>query len=153
MIVYTKARLSDIAAMQELVVDEVKKGTILFRSADEMATNIRSYVLAKEEDGHIVGFGALHFHTFDLAEVRSLIVSDKCRGMGIGKAMVEEMLKEGESLGVKKIFTLTYVKKFFESIGFQEIPKESLPAHKIWADCIKCKHFPVCDEIALIKNI
>jgi amino-acid N-acetyltransferase len=153
MIVYTKARLSDIAAMQELVVDEVKKGTILFRSADEMATNIRSYVLAKEEDGHIVGFGALHFHTFDLAEVRSLIVSDKCRGMGIGKAMVAEMLKEGESLGVKKIFTLTYVKKFFESIGFQEIPKESLPAHKIWADCIKCKHFPVCDEIALIKNI
>ncbi len=153
MIKYTKAKLSDIQAMQDLVLDEVKKGIILFRSADEMATNIRSYILAKDDDDNIVGFGALHFHAFDLAEVRSLIVSDKCRGLGIGKAIVEELLNEGKALDVKKIFTLTYVKAFFESIGFEEIPKESLPAHKIWADCIKCKHFPVCDEIALIKTI
>lgn len=141
--------------MQELVLDEVKKGIILFRSSDEMATNIRSYVLAKDDtrEDAIIGFGALHFHAFDLAEVRSLIVDARYRGQGVGKGMVEEMLKEGKELDVKKIFTLTYVKDFFESIGFNEIPKESLPAHKIWADCIKCKHFPVCDEIALIKTI
>jgi amino-acid N-acetyltransferase len=149
---YTKAKLSDIKEMQSLVEDEVKKGTILFRSSDEMSTNIRSYVLAKKGDA-IVGFGALHFHAHDLGEVRSLIVSDKCRGEGIGKGMVKTMLKEGEELHVEKIFTLTYQKSFFESIGFKEIPKESLPAHKIWADCVKCKHFPVCDEVALIKTI
>ncbi|DAB31387.1 MAG TPA: GNAT family N-acetyltransferase, partial [Sulfurospirillum sp. UBA11407] len=67
--------------------------------------------------------------------------------------IVEALLEEGKNLGVKKIFTLTYVKGFFESLGFKEIPKESLPAHKIWADCIKCKHFPVCDEVALIQTI
>ncbi len=149
MIDYTKATLSDIKEMQSLVEDEVKKGTILFRSSDEMATNIRSYVIAKK-DGIIVGFGALHFHASDLGEIRSLIVSDKCRGEGIGKGMVMTMLEEGKSLHVKKIFTLTYQQGFFELIGFKEIPKESLPAHKIWADCIKCKHFPVCDEVALI---
>jgi len=149
---YAKARLSDIKEMQELVVEEVKKGTILFRSSDEMATNIRSYIIAKKDDT-IVGFGALHFHAYDLGELRSLIVSDKCRGEGIGKGMVKTMLEEGKSLNVKKIFTLTYEQGFFESIGFKEIPKESLPAHKIWADCIKCKHFPVCDEVALIKTI
>ena len=149
---YTKARLSDIKEMQELVVEEVKKGTILFRSSDEMATNIRSYIIAKKDDT-IVGFGALHFHAYDLGELRSLIVSDKCRGEGIGKGMVNTMLEEGKSLNVKKIFTLTYEQGFFESIGFKEIPKESLPAHKIWADCVKCKHFPVCDEVALIKTI
>jgi len=149
---YVKARLSDIKEMQELVVEEVKKGTILFRSSDEMATNIRSYVIAKKDDT-IVGFGALHFHAYDLGELRSLIVSEKCRGEGIGKGMVKTMLKEGKSLNVKKIFTLTYEQSFFESIGFKEIPKESLPAHKIWADCVKCKHFPVCDEVALIITI
>ncbi len=152
LIEYTKAKLSDIKEMQALVEEEVKKGTILFRSSDEMATNIRSYVIAKKEDV-IVGFGALHFHAYDLGEIRSLIVSDKCRGEGIGKGMVKSMLKEGNSLDVKKIFTLTYQQSFFESIGFKEIPKESLPAHKIWADCVKCKHFPVCDEVALIKTI
>ena len=152
MIDYAKARLCDIKEMQELVVEEVKKGTILFRSSDEMATNIRSYVIAKKDDT-IVGFGALHFHAYDLGELRSLIVSEKCRGEGIGKGMVKTMLEEGKSLNVKKFFTLTYEQSFFESIGFKEIPKESLPAHKIWADCIKCKHFPVCDEVALIKII
>ena len=71
----------------------------------------------------------------------------------IGKGIVQALLKEGEAMDVKKVFTLTYQKPFFESVGFSEIPKESLPSHKIWADCIKCKHFPVCDEIALIKII
>jgi len=149
---YCKAKLSDIQEMQDLVVDEVKKGIILFRSSDEMATNIRSYVIAKKED-KIVGFGALHFHAYDLAEVRSLIVSEECRGEGIGKGMVHNMLEEGKNLDVKKVFTLTYKQSFFESLGFKEISKELLPAHKIWADCIKCKHFPVCDEVALIINI
>jgi len=152
LIEYTKANLADIVCMQDLVVDEVKKGTILFRSSDEMATNIRSYVVAKK-DSYIIGFGALHFHTFDLGEIRSLIVSDMYRGQGIGKGMIRYMLEEGAILKVKKVFTLTYQKNFFETMGFEEIPKESLPAHKIWADCIKCKHFPVCDEVALIKTI
>jgi len=152
LIKYTKAKLSDIVEMQELVVEEVKKGTILFRSSDEIATNIRSYVLAKQ-GSDIVGFGALHFHAFNLGEIRSLIVSDGSRGKGIGKGMVNHMLEEGKNLDVNKVFTLTYQQSFFESIGFNEIPKESLPAHKIWADCIKCKHFPVCDEVALIITI
>lgn len=152
MMTYTKAKLSDIVYMQEVVKPEVEKGIILFRSSDEMATNIRSYILAKEND-QIIGFGALHFHADDLAEIRSLVVKDGFRGKGVGKGIIQSLLKEGEALGVKKVFTLTYQKAFFESVGFSEIPKEALPAHKIWADCIKCKHFPICDEIALIKTL
>lgn len=152
MIVYTKAKLSDIVHMQDLVKPEVEKGIILFRSSDEIATNIRSYILAKNEE-QIVGFGALHFHADDLAEIRSLVVKEDFRSKGVGKGIVSTLLEEGVQLGVKKVFTLTYKKAFFESVGFSEIPKESLPSHKIWADCIKCKHFPICDEIALIKHI
>lgn len=152
MLIYKKAMLSDIEAMQALVAPEVESGKILFRSSDEMATNIRSYTLAFDDD-KLVGFGALHFHANDLAEVRSLIVDASMRGRGVGKAMVKQMLEEGKEFGVAQVFTLTYEKGFFESLSFEEIPKESLPAHKIWADCIKCKYFPVCEEIALIKNL
>ena len=152
MIEYVKAKLSDIVTMQKLVESEVKKGIILFRCSDEMATNIRSYILAKK-DKKIVGFGALHFHAYDLGEIRSLIVSEDCRGRGIGKGMVLKLLEEAKEFNSKKIFTLTYEASFFKSLGFNEIPKESLPAHKIWADCVKCKHFPICDEVSLIKYI
>jgi len=48
---------------------------------------------------------------------------------------------------------LTYLADFFKKIGFVEIPKESIPEHKIWADCIKCIHFPVCNEISLVYRL
>jgi len=148
-ITYTKAKLHDIKAMQELVLPEVKSGVILFRSDDEVANNIRSYVLAKDGE-HVVGFAALHIHAPDLAEVRSLIVDSHYRGKKIGAELVLFTIQEAKDLGIKQLFTLTYQKAFFEKLNFKEIPKESLPEHKIWADCVKCKHFPICDEIALI---
>lgn len=152
MITYKKATLANIADMQALVKPEVDKGIILHRSSDEMATNIRSYTLAFEAE-RLVGFGALHFHAPTLAEVRSLIVADGVRGKGVGSEIVKALLKEAKTYGVKQVFTLTYQKVFFERLHFREIPKEDLPAHKIWADCIKCKYFPVCEEIALIYSL
>lgn len=152
MIVYKKAKLTDIKSMQELVLPEVKSGVILNRTDDEVASNIRSYILAFDNE-KLVGFGALHVHASTLAEVRSLIVDSNFQGQGIGKKIVLNLIEEGKNLGVKQVFALTYKKGFFEKIGFTEIPKESLPTHKIWADCIRCKHFPICDEIALIVNI
>ncbi|MCH9812635.1 MAG: N-acetyltransferase [Epsilonproteobacteria bacterium] len=149
---YHKAKLTDVKAMQALVLPEVTSGRILFRSDDEIATNIRSYVLAKEDE-NLIGFVALHIHADELAEVRSLIVNENYRGEGIGQALVKETLQEAKKLGLGKVFTLTYEKQFFEKLQFVEIPKESLPEHKIWADCVKCKHFPICDEIALIIEL
>ena len=35
----------------------------------------------------------------------------------------------------------------------KEINKEVIPEHKIWADCIKCIHFPVCNEVALVYKL
>ncbi len=138
--------------MQKLVKPEVESGIILDRSQNEMATTIRSYTIAKEGD-EIIAFVALHIHTTTLAEIRSLIVKESFRGKGIGKKLVECVIKEGQNLGLKEVLTLTYHKEFFEKLNFREIPKESIPESKIWADCIKCKHFPICNEISLIKEI
>lgn len=149
---FKKATLKDIEAMQKLVQPEVESGVILARNSDEIATNIRSYTLAFK-DAELVAFCALHIHTVELAEVRSLIVKENLRGLKIGEKLVNKCLDETESLGLKKVLCLTYKKSFFERLGFVEIPKESLPEHKIWADCIKCKYFPVCNEVSLIKNL
>ncbi len=152
MIRYLKPTLEDIPKMQKLIEPEVKEGIILPRSDDEVATNIRSYFTAKDDD-KLIGFTALHIHSQNLAEIRSLIVDRAYRGKGIGKELIKQAILEAKILKVKKIFTLTYEKGFFEKMGFSEIAKELLPEHKIWADCIKCKHFPICNEIALIKEL
>jgi len=138
--------------MQALVEDEVKRGIILKRSDDEVATNIRSYILAFYND-ELVGYGALHIHSMELAEIRSLIVNEKARGLGIGKKIVNYCIDEAKELNVKEILVLTYIASFFEKLGFKEIDKESIPEHKIWLDCVKCIHFPVCNEISLIYKV
>lgn len=152
MINYKKAKLKDVLCMQNIIKKEVQDGIILARSDDEVSTNIRSYTLACKKD-EIIGYSALHIHAANLAEVRSLIIRDDFRGKGIGGGLVKELLKEARDFEIKQVFTLTYQKEFFERLGFEEIPKEKLPVQKIWADCIKCKHFPVCNEIALIHYL
>lgn len=153
MIELVKAKLSDIPMMQALVVSEVKDGIILNRTEDEVATNIRSYVLAKEGE-KIVGYTALHIHSKRLAEIRSLIVDASYRGKKVGQRMVDFTLKEAKELGVEEeVLVLTYLPLFFEKLGFKEINKELIPEHKIWADCIKCIHFPVCNEVALVHKV
>lgn len=153
MITLVKATLEDIPAMQAMVTSEVKEGIILNRSEDEVATNIRSYVLAKE-GAKLVGYTALHIHSPRLAEIRSLIVDENYRGKNIGKEMVNFTLNEAKMLGVKEdVLVLTYLPQFFQKLHFVEINKEVIPEHKIWADCIKCIHFPVCNEIALVYKL
>lgn len=149
---FRKATLQDIPLMQALVRPEVESGVILMRSDNEIATNIRSYLLAFS-GAQLIGFLALHVHTPQLAEIRSLIVDEAFRALGIGKSLVAHAVDEAVSLGLSEVLSLTYHQRFFEKLGFVEIPKESLPEHKIWADCIKCKHFPVCNEVSLIKKL
>jgi amino-acid N-acetyltransferase len=149
---FYKPTVDDIEKMQEIVKAEVDKGTILLRTEDEMANTIRSYTVA-QVDGKMAGFTALHLHSRRLSEVRSLIVSENFRGLKLGKKLVEACIEEGTKLGLKQILSLTYQKGFFEALGFDEIEKEQIPEHKIWADCIRCKHFPKCDEIAMVYDL
>ncbi|MCF6243682.1 MAG: N-acetyltransferase [Sulfurovum sp.] len=153
MIKLVKAVLEDIPQMQVLVKQEIKDGIILDRTDDEVATNIRSYVLAKENE-KIVGYAALHVHSNRLAEIRSLIVDSEYRGKKIGESIVKFTLNEANELGVEEdVLVLTYLPLFFEKLGFIAMNKEEIPEHKIWADCIKCIHFPVCNEIALVYKV
>ena len=153
MIELVKAKLSDIPAMQALVAPEVKDGIILNRTEDEVATNIRSYVLAKDGD-KLVGYMALHIHSRRLAEIRSLIVDEAYRGQNVGQRMVQFTLDEAKNIGVEEdVLVLTYLPQFFLKLNFKEIDKEVIPEHKIWADCIKCIHFPICNEVALVYKL
>jgi len=147
-----KPTIFDIPKIQKLLKPFIVDGIILPRDDDEIATNIRSYVIVEEND-EIIGMGALHIYSQNLAEIRSLAVSPNHQKKGIGKQIIQFLEKEAKHLGVKQLLTLTYQKEFFEKLGFKEIPKEAVPEHKVWSDCIKCPHFPNCNEISLIKTI
>ncbi|HYE10885.1 MAG TPA: N-acetyltransferase [Patescibacteria group bacterium] len=146
-----KAILSDVEAMYELVNYYANKGLMLARSRCMLYENIRDFVII-EIDGEIVGIGALHVLWSDLAELRTLAVKENMFKQGIGKQIVEFIVKEAKELKVQKVFTLTYQPGFFGKLGFTIIEKETMP-HKVWTDCINCPKFPNCNEICLEINI
>jgi len=153
-LIYFKPTVLDIQNMQDLVYEDVENGNILDRNSNEMATTIRSYICVKtKKDDKIIGFVALHIHTIALAEIRSLVVKKENRKHGIAKILIQQAIDEAEDINLKRLLVLTYKKELFESFNFIEIAKESIPETKIWADCIKCKHFPICDEVSLTLDI
>jgi amino-acid N-acetyltransferase len=84
--------------------------------------------------------------------VRSLVVGEGQRGLGLGRKLVEACLSEAVTLGIYRVFTLTYVVDFFKDMGFVVVSKDILP-QKIWADCLSCHKFPDCDETAMLIEL
>lgn len=82
---------------------------------------VPEFLVAVNEAGEIVGAGALHVMWEDLAEVRSLIVRDDQRGKGVGHLIVDALLARAKSLGVARVFCLTFETDFFAKHGFAEI--------------------------------
>ena len=148
-----KPILSDIPNMRNLVLPEVQNGVILDRSEDEIANTIRSYKVVKNTNDEIVAFSALYIYSMILGEIRSLVVREDCRRKGLASLLINALIEDAKDIGLKEILVVSYKREVFEKLDFKEIDKEKIPNHKIWADCIKCKRFPVCDEIALFKTL
>jgi amino-acid N-acetyltransferase len=146
-----KAKISDLKQVHKLINDYARKESMLPRSLNELYETLRDFVIC-EEKGYICGACALHIMWEDLAEIRSLAVEKQYQKLGIGKNLVNQCLKEAKSLGIKRVFALTYHPEFFKKIGFEAIDKANLP-QKIWGDCLRCPRFPECDEHAVIKHL
>ncbi len=146
-----KARILDAKEIHSLVNTFAKKNSMLPRSLSEIYENVRDFFIVIEND-KIIAAAALHILWEDLAEIRSVAVSKDHQGLGIGKKLINKNIREARSLGVKRVFALTYHPDFFKGQGFEDIDKNELP-HKIWGDCQRCPNFPDCDELAVIRYL
>ena len=147
--IYRKAKFDDVEPIYQLVRDYAAQGDMLPRSRNTLYENLRDIVVA-EENGTVVGVGALRIMWDRLAEVCMMAIVPTHIRQGIGAEIVRRLLDEGDALGIEKVFTLTYKPEFFRKLGFIRISREELP-QKVWKECIDCPKYPNCDEIAMIK--
>ncbi len=148
-----KARVQDMKDVHRLIMGCYQQGLMLPRSLSELYAQLRDYyVLAPQERGPVAGCCALSIAWEDLAEVRSLAVISEEQGKGWGAKLVEACLSEAVTLGLYRVFALTYQVAFFGKLGFVEVGKDKLP-QKVWGDCLKCPKFPECDETAMIMEM
>ena len=146
-----KARMGDVEAMHELINRHAKKGRMLARSRMELYENLRDFFVAAEKR-QVFGTAALHISWENLAEVKSVSVCETARRDGVGRRLVRACLREASKLGARRVFALTYVPDFFETLGFSRIDRSELP-HRIWAECVRCPEFPDCGEIPMAVDL
>ena len=141
------AKLPDAFAIEQLIQVHVGDGTLLPRSLRDICENIRDFIVV-ENEGEIVGCGALHLYGMHLAEIRSITVTSKSKGRGAGRVLVDALLKEAKHQSVTCVCLFTRIPDFFARMGFREVEKEALP-DKALKDCQLCPRQNACDEIAM----
>ena len=148
---FRKAKVTDVNRIKGLIDSFAREGEMLPRSLNELYENVRDFWVY-EEEGKVLACAAFHPSWEDLAEVKSLAVDKRKQKQGIGRKLLSACLSEAGALGIKRVLALTYHPRFFQRAGFRIINKSDLP-HKIWGECIKCPHFPDCQEIPLIYEV
>ena len=100
----------------------------------------------------MIGCAALHITWLDLAELKSLAVQESQQSRGAGAALVRACVEEGRTLGLERLFALTYRPGFFERLDWTQADVMNLP-RKVWNECYRCPKFPGCDEIAMVIDV
>ena len=145
-----RATLPDVEQIYDIIHAYSEVGTLLPRSLAELCENVRDFIVV-EDEGRIVGCGALHLYGRHLTEIRSIAVFPECKGKGAGRLLVEGLLAEAEHHHVGCVCLFTRIPDFFEHFGFKVARREELP-DKIYKDCVNCPKLHACDEIAMVRG-
>jgi amino-acid N-acetyltransferase len=146
-----KAEVGDAQAIHDLINVYAQRGDMLPRTMGEVFENLRDFFVV-HDNGELAGCVALHIVWSDLAEVKSLAVSEAVQSRGVGSLLVNASLEEASSIGLERVFALTYRPTFFERLGFEQADVMTLP-RKVWNECYRCPKFPSCNEIALTFDL
>ncbi len=150
MIQTRNAVLPDADSIDAIIQPYADEGTLLPRTRAELAENIRDFIIA-EENGRVIGCGALHLYGLHLAEIRSIAVTPDAKGLGAGRALVEALMDEARRHCVTCVCLFTRTPSFFAHLGFETASRAELP-DKIYKDCVCCPKLHDCDEIAMVKG-
>jgi amino-acid N-acetyltransferase len=119
-IVVRPARTTDVRAIRSFIDQYSSDGRLLSKATVTIFEDVPEFLVA-EIHGEVVGCGAIHVMWEDLAEVRTLAVDPKLVGRGIGSILLTALMERARDLGVKKVFCLTFMVRFFAAHGFVEI--------------------------------
>jgi amino-acid N-acetyltransferase len=120
MLVIRPAKTKDVKSIRNLVDSYAAPGQMLSKETVTLYESVQEFIVA-EDNGVLVGCGALHILWEDLAEVRTVAVKEDLHKQGIGHQILEAIIQRAREVGVEKIFCLTFQTEFFGRHGFEVI--------------------------------
>jgi amino-acid N-acetyltransferase len=125
------ARTTDVPGIAALVNAYAQERILLAKERVTLYEDVQEFRVAEAvwpgrgnggtDRPELVGCGALHVMWEDLAEVRTVAVAPAWRGRGVGRLVLESLVREARDLGVSRLFCLTFEVAFFARQGFHVV--------------------------------
>lgn len=150
-VVIRSATLSDAVEVHRLISENLEMGHLLPRSLHEVNLHVPRFLVAAGPDG-VVGCGELSRLSPTVAEIRSLVVSEPHRGVGVGKRLLGELIMVARRQDFPMLCAFTHQPRPFVRLGFTIVPHPWVP-EKISTDCHTCQWFRHCQQYAVVLNL
>jgi amino-acid N-acetyltransferase len=144
------ARTSDVPIIQALVEPLVQQRILLGKDAVVFYETIQEFRIAEDEDGTPLGCGALHVMWQDLAEVRTLAVAADRLRSGVGHAILERLEQDAVTLGIHRLFCLTFEVEFFARHGFETMSEKGIDPD-VYAELVRSSDEGVAEFLDLSR--
>ena len=144
------ARTSDVPAIKTLVEPLVQKRILLGKESVVFYEAVQEFRVAVDDDGALIGCGALHVMWEDLGEVRTLAVTDDWLHHGVGHAILADIETSASALGLTRLFCLTFETDFFGRHGFAAIG-EDIVAPEVYAQLVRSQDEGIAEFLDLSR--
>jgi amino-acid N-acetyltransferase len=144
------ARTSDVPAIQALVEPLVQRRILLGKERVVFYEAAQEFRVAIDDDGTLIGCGALHVMWEDLGEVRTLAVADDWLHKGVGHAILSDIEASATALGLTRLFCLTFETGFFSRHGFAPIG-ENIVSADVYSQLVRSQDEGIAEFLDLSR--
>jgi amino-acid N-acetyltransferase len=142
------ATAADAEALHALISEHRAEGHLLPRELGEIARHADRFVVC-DVDGIVKACAELAPLSKRVAEVRSLVVAQDFRRVGLAARLVGELSERAKAAGFESLCAFTHDARFFVRQNFSIVPHLWVP-EKITTDCLSCPIFRKCGQYAMI---
>ena len=143
-----RATTADARAIHALIADHQQEGHLLPRDAADVHAHAHRFVVACDGE-RVVACVDLAPLSERVAEVRSLVVSERARSMGVGRRLLGELVRRASEEAFDLVCAFTHAPEFFVKMGFAMVPHAWVP-EKIERSCRTCALFRRCGQHAVV---
>ena len=147
-VLFRTATPDDVEALDALIRAHQAEGHLLPRAADEIRARVHQFVVC-DVQGHIKACAELARLSPRMAEIRSLVVADDFRRVGVATRLVDELRRRAKAAGFQSLCAFTHDARVFIRHNFSIVPHLWIP-EKLIKDCQGCSLFQRCGQYAML---